>query len=389
MCRARRVAWGLALLALLAVLARAFFLGLYQVDSPSMEPTLHGSPEDGDWVLVAFGRGEGLRRHDLVVLVPEGETEPFVKRVVGLPGEAVALRAGDLWIDGAPLRSPGGLPVPIPVFDDSRDRLEVDWRLSELWSRAGEAWELDASGVAPGADAGLAFLRLPLADHQPAPGGGRLPGRVHVGDGRLEFEVEPLDRDFVLRAGLREQGDEFELALEPAGEGRARAVLTRESPLGREELAAAELPLAAGAHRIALWNVDDRLGLEVDGRRVLTHDYEGNHFHPRDEAHAGLSMPTDRAFLGGRGGRARFRGVRVLRDLHYTARGEHGVGEAVQLGPDEVFLLGDNSRESRDGRDWGPTPLSAVVGRPLAVLWPPSRARWLARPGSGDPAGSP
>lgn len=375
------MALGLTALLLLLALLRAFFLGLYQVDSPSMEPSLHGSSEDGDWVLVAFGRGESLRRHDLVVVVPEGESEPFVKRVVGLPGEAVALRAGDLWIDGELWRSPAGLPVPIAVFDDARDRLEVDWRLTELWSRDGAGWLLDGTSVPEGADLGLAFLRLGLSDHRPASGGGRIEGRVHVADGRLEFEVEPLDPGFVLRAGLRERGDEFELVLTPLeGAPRARAVLRRDSPEGREQLVVTELSWPAGRRRVALANVDDRLTLEVDGERVLTHDYDGNHFHPRDEALAGISMPTDRVFLGGRGGRARFSGVRVLRDLHYTARGEHGVGEAVQLGPDELFLLGDNSRESLDGRDWGPTPRSAVVGRPLAVVWPPSRVRWLGRP---------
>ena len=101
-----------------------------------------------------------------------------------------------------------------------------------------------------------------------------------------------------------------------------------------------------------------------------------------------MSLPTDRVFLGGRGGRARFSGVRVLRGLHYTARGEFGVDEGVTLGPQEVFLLGDNSRDSRDGRDWGPTPLSAVVGRPLFVVWPPGCLRSLSR-AVEDPAGAP
>lgn len=377
---ARRLVWGLGTLALLLILVRAFFLGLYRVDSPSMEPTLHGSAEEGDWVLVRFGRSD-LRRFDLAVLVPEGESEPFVKRVIGLPGEEVALRGGDVWIDGEVLRSSRGLAVPLVVFDGERDQAEVDWRLSDLWTVGPEGWLLEASEVPEGADAGLAFMRLGLADHLRLESGRRAGGRLHVGDGRLEFEVETLDASFRLRAGLREQGDEFELVVEPGEGGLAVASLRRESPLGAEELAQAELRWTDSPHAIAFWNADDRLGVEVDGELVLDHAYEANTLHPRDEAQAGISMPTDRVYLGGRGGRARFRGVRVLRDLHYTSRGEHGVGEAVQLGPDEVFLLGDNSRESRDGRDWGPTALSTVVGRPLAILWPPSRAGWIERPG--------
>ena len=100
MRRLRTGLWTLLALALVLVVLRTFFFGVYQVDSPSMEPTLHGSEEDGDWVLVRYGRGTPLRRYDLVVIVPEGESEPYVKRVVGLPGEKVAIRAGDPWIDG-------------------------------------------------------------------------------------------------------------------------------------------------------------------------------------------------------------------------------------------------------------------------------------------------
>lgn len=47
----------------------------------------------------------------------------------------------------------------------------------------------------------------------------------------------------------------------------------------------------------------------------------------------------------------------------------------VRLGPDEYFMLGDNSENSLDSRYWGPVPRGNIVGRACFVWWPFSR-RW-------------
>ena len=53
------------------------------------------------------------------------------------------------------------------------------------------------------------------------------------------------------------------------------------------------------------------------------------------------------------------------------------VAGPLRLGPDEIFVLGDNASESLDSREHGPVPLSAVIGLPLAVVWPPQAWRRL------------
>ncbi|MBN2501424.1 MAG: signal peptidase I [Anaerolineales bacterium] len=93
-------------LALIIFLVINTVTGRYEVQSISMEPTLH----EGQYLIVSkitywFHPPE---RGDVVVLdPPNGQSPiPYIKRVVGLPGEAVDVRDGRVWIDGVALNEP-------------------------------------------------------------------------------------------------------------------------------------------------------------------------------------------------------------------------------------------------------------------------------------------
>jgi len=66
----------------------------------------------------------------------------------------------------------------------------------------------------------------------------------------------------------------------------------------------------------------------------------------------------------------------ALSKLHYFKSGVYGI-QGVRLGPDEYFLLGDNSYPSVDSRRFGPVPGKNVLGRAVWIVWPPSRAGWI------------
>ena len=101
--RRRRRWWPFVLVIVLAiVLARAYFVEPFRIDSASMIPTL----EAGDQVLVdKRAYRDGLpRRGELVVFTAPRTGAVTLKRAIGLPGDTVGIEDGVLVVNGRPLR---------------------------------------------------------------------------------------------------------------------------------------------------------------------------------------------------------------------------------------------------------------------------------------------
>ncbi len=63
--------------------------------------------------------------------------------------------------------------------------------------------------------------------------------------------------------------------------------------------------------------------------------------------------------------------VSVAQRSYYPA-GEFGRGE-IEAPEGHYFMLGDNGLNSRDSRFWGFVPRENVIGRAVAIYWPPGR----------------
>ena len=79
------------------------------------------------------------------------------------------------------------------------------------------------------------------------------------------------------------------------------------------------------------------------------------------------------------GDEAVFRDVRLFRDVYYTRKSRQKFLYAVE-GPERVpedhfFVLGDNSRNSHDGRAWGFVPRKSVIGKAFFIFWPLNHLR--------------
>ena len=407
MSRLRRwigaLAWSLAGAFLVLVVVRTFVVDVFRVDSGSMRPTIFGGeePRSGtrfdEHVLVRFCGAEGLERYDLVVLRQDDEQPPMVKRVVGLPGETVALVGGDLLIDGQRLPQDAPRPAPIPVFDDRHLALRDFFYFEEdgVWWLEDGAWQLDARAVREGSDQGLMLFQKDLRDDYLSQEQRRVVGRHEVNDALLDCQVRLLEAGGALRFKLVEEGDTYEARLESSAPGQVDAVILhynsrslQDPPNVRDKItvlarAKWSLPLDAW-RRVVFSNVDNDVRLRVtdpasDGAPALelrlSYGDNDPHAGPTAEGYSSLGA---RVALGGVGCRAAFRSVRILRDLFYLPLGDFGdVRAPVALGPGEYFVLGDNSADSKDSRLFGPVPARRILGRPLWVVWPPGRLRAL------------
>ncbi|MHB8780661.1 MAG: signal peptidase I [Candidatus Geothermincolia bacterium] len=129
----------------IAIFLQAFVLKAFVIPSPSMEPTLQegdkvlverasyhfGIPERGDIIVFRFNPsdpanfsqgGNWLTRSlDLLaetMNITHQDGTPFIKRVVGLPGETVEMRDGFVFIDGEQL---------VEEYDLVRDGYTGQW----------------------------------------------------------------------------------------------------------------------------------------------------------------------------------------------------------------------------------------------------------------------
>lgn len=121
---------------LLALFVKAFLVDTFKIPTGSMEHTILV----GDFLLVnklAYGAevpftGKRLpamrtpRRGEVIVfLYPEDPTKNYVKRLVGLPGDTVAMRAGQLVVNG---RAEHGDYIEHTMPWDDRGSEEFQWQ---------------------------------------------------------------------------------------------------------------------------------------------------------------------------------------------------------------------------------------------------------------------
>ncbi|WP_146623808.1 signal peptidase I [Enterococcus florum] len=90
----KRFSWGFLLLAVLlgGIVIRTRFM-VHPISGTSMEESLH----DGDHVLIdKQGR---IVRYETIAFAVEGEEDMFVKRVIGVPGDAIIIQNETMIID--------------------------------------------------------------------------------------------------------------------------------------------------------------------------------------------------------------------------------------------------------------------------------------------------
>lgn len=144
----------LLLTVLIYFLIRTFLVENYRVEGHSMDPTL----ADNQFLMVsklAYRLGEVQRGDIIVFRDPHGGKRKLIKRVIGLPGEVVEIRNGQVFINDRQLAEPyiaapgrySSAPMPIPegqyfVLGDNRNNSSDshNWGTLLQDKLVGKAW---------------------------------------------------------------------------------------------------------------------------------------------------------------------------------------------------------------------------------------------------------
>jgi len=123
---------GLLWVLLAVLLFHSFIAKPFYIPSESMMPTLLKGdrlvvskyPYGWSWVSPSFhifphwqGRllGKMPERGDIVIVTPPGQSDDYIKRVIGLPGDTVEVRNGRLVLNGKPVKAEKRPPAMVPV----------------------------------------------------------------------------------------------------------------------------------------------------------------------------------------------------------------------------------------------------------------------------------
>jgi len=365
----------------------------------------------GDRLLVdksIFAHRNPRRWEVAVFRCPVDDTKPYVKRVIGLPGEEIRIFDGDIYANDELVRKPREIfrEVRIPVFSMAHvpdpetwvsrwvvepiaDDPKLPVKLKEKETPSANA-ETIVQGNRLVLDAtneplGLSYRHRNLdtkADEtirdRLAYNGGVNLGRVQSAhDFQVECEVEVLSGSGVLSLRLFDGADSVRADL-PIGTIEEIAMeggLSHDGGVQPKLFAGAKLHPGL-RHKVEFGFIDRRAFLFVDGVEIA----EPLELPPPKRLFPGKSgdpaaerKGTDRPLqLGVRGANVVLHDLAIYRDIHYRADGRNAVTSSYVLAANEYFMLGDNSANSKDSREWEipGVPERDFLGKPFFIHQP-------------------
>jgi len=415
------VEW-IAMAFVLALTFRCFVVEAYQIPTGSMAPTLYGrhfevscpycgerfvtrGPETADYPVFFFcpacGRegaprstrtrlhgGDRIlvakdlylfsrpRRWDVFVFKSPKRNERtmthdnFVKRLVGLPGETLEIRNGQVFVDGHIARKPGHVQGRLwqPVYNYRNENPQYPcWRSGGGWDiRKGKLALVDAAEswqtieyARPIRD----FYAYNARSGDNVVGDLLVAGHVNIDEDQGSFSVAVYNDYQSARHTVT--------AIFTPIDGRLGIELRKDERLLSQT---ASLIASPRDFDFSLAVVDGSQEVCVDGVSAL---YSAEDLSPDDVP---LFTSSSGVFFGGYGTKLLVSGAEIKRDVYYSTdlgRPDRSVTQPfVEVIPQGQYLaLGDNSPISNDSRKWGLVPEANVLGKAFFVFWPPPRVR--------------
>ena len=353
----------------------------------------------GDGLLVdrsAFLLRRPRRWEPVVFRDPGRASRLVVKRVVGLPGESVQIRHGDVLIDGVVQRKTLAQQQAVAILvhdadftgDDSPQGLAARWRPDRAdlrWTSSTGVFTHPEASTADAvewlvyhhtrtpADPAEPMVESPVTDtcgyNQP----GRPRGELFypVADLMLSFELVRLSGPGSLTVCISDGQEHFAVLLH-----RDDDSLGYEARRGEVILpdGSGYVPFARDRTPVTVSLFDQQLLVAFSGTTRVAFPYQRTTSpHPTSEPLA----------IGVQATAAEIRHLRIDRDIYYTRPdgivSSPGVDEPLRLDEGSYYVLGDNSSISQDSRTWGkPKGVTdrLLVGKPCFVHFPARRLDW-------------
>lgn len=325
--------------------------------------------------------------------------KPYVKRIVGMPGEEIVIIDGDAYANGELLRKSirEVREARFPVFDLSYSPVPMGWgprwmvyptegdrRLPREGGRdpapaddsvlTNGTLVLDAS-EGPQQEMRVEYRHWNLDENREEPV--KSANSYDGGGNRRESNVYPV-HDFYFRCEVEVVSAQpeatFACRLFDGLDAVAVEVAVGKKATGQVRLAHEKLGILAAAAKVALEPkhtytvefafVDRRATFAIDGKVVVAPSDL-----PAEKKRGEVRRPLQ---LGARGCKLVLKHVTLDRDVHYTQAGSNGTRHPAKLGPDEYFMMGDNSGNSQDSREWAVpgVPESDFIGKPILIHQP-------------------
>jgi len=302
------------------------------------------------------------------------ERKNYIKRVVGMPGESIEIRHGNIYINGKIARKPAIVQEDLwQLVCDSA--FQPKWPVPELTPR----WAAESGSFFSDPETGALDLMPDETGRVRIRYAPKIKNFQAYNDLRRNTDLRFAgDLRWRLKARLREPGALLLKLVDgntaySAEVNFGTAEGTRTS-IKIDEKVVAESDFNAALHiehSIAFSHVDDRLELKVDGKAILSHEYDIPSQDVSESAWAsGASIGTE-------GSEASLLHVVLERDIYYThsGQGRFEYAPKCNIPQDSYFVLGDNSRNSRDSRYWGFVPTHNLIGEAVVVWWPLSHLK--------------
>ena len=328
---------------------------------------------------------------------PVDDKKPYVKRVIGLPGEAVRVFDGDVYADGVLLRKTLSQvrETRIPVFQMDHPPRPGGWAVrwevgpvvgSPKLPATKSPTSPDVADVvqdtrlvldATSGPVGLTYRNRDLDSRRDdvvrdrlAYNGSMRREWVPVHDFAVECEIEVVSGSgaFAVRLGDGADTVKADVPIGLPGE----AVVAHE---GGPQAVAGGVTLSPGKrYHLEFAFVDRRVMLTLDGTE-LTAPLDLPPVPAVKKADpAGVRKGLDRPLqLGVSGAHVVLHHLTLYRDIHYRSEeGKHATRSEYRLAADEYFVLGDNSANSQDSREWAVpgVPERYFLGKPFLIHQP-------------------